>query len=84
MIKLIINKRDRFQFEMEMFQIDLMTEIQKLMEKQNISYRELAKKMKISKKKLHKLYSADKRIKIKNIVQLQRIFNIRYNIKEKK
>lgn len=69
------NDKENFEFEKMCINADFMSVINKLMRDKNISKKQLARKLKISLKKLELLFSCDEFIDIDLIVKLQRIFN---------
>lgn len=67
--------KENLEFEKMVINGDFVHVIRNLMTKQNITKKELAKKLKITNKKLENLFSSDELFDITLIAKLQRIFN---------
>ncbi len=79
----IKNDNEKIQIKAEMLHLDIMNEISQLMEKRLISKTQLAAKLNVSKSYITQLFTGDKLINLKQLSQIQDIFDVSFTIKSK-
>ena len=72
------NEEDRIDVKASFIQLDILSEVKKVMKEKNISRTELAEKLKKSKSFVSQLFSGDKALNLKMIAQFQEIFNAKF------
>jgi len=74
------SKKEKLNFEAAMLHLDTMHMVERLMKANDMSEKDLAKKLNISKKKLVKLFTGDKLLNYKILAKFQRIFDVNFVI----
>jgi transcriptional regulator with XRE-family HTH domain len=72
------NDEEKLDFEIDVINLKLISEIKKLMDKHDINKTELAEKLGTSKSYITQLFSGDKILNLKFLAKLQRIFNVQF------
>ncbi len=76
------NKEEKNDFEIVALHLDLMNDVKKLMEIQNINYKTLAEKLNVNKSHVSQLFRGDRIFNAKLLIKLQNIFNVKFEISQ--
>lgn len=72
------SNEEKLNFDVNVIQLDILHEVNKMMEAEGMTKKELADKLGKSKSFVSQLFAVDKKLNFKMIAQLQQIFNAKF------
>src|SRR5688572_29347803 len=68
-------KDEKYEFKTDVLQVNIIQQIQELMDQKGLKKKDLAEYLNVSKSRITQLFSGDKRINLKTIVQFSDLFD---------